>query len=242
MTRPDHVPLRVTAHLEAGIAWAGPWGIALDGLLAAQQHATATTEPSAAPPAPLLQTRHPRDYDLPLARCGTANDWHWAASTAWPVDGHTLLPDLRYYSARTDPRHLETLAVSLPARIRDREGRYRARWAPIPTTVCSAVQWHAVGAPAALRELLEPLWAIGKKRAAGHGRVLAWQVAPAPDLPEWAAAHLHPDGTLGRPTPARCLVGRDVVDAGVGLAGIRPPYVHPDRQQQLHLPTLPARP
>ena len=38
-----HTPMVVTATLETGIAHAGPWGIALDGLLAAQLHDRAKT-------------------------------------------------------------------------------------------------------------------------------------------------------------------------------------------------------
>lgn len=233
---PGHRPVRVTALLEAGIAAAGGWGIALDGILAAQLHATAKASGDV-DDEPMLTQPDPLDLDLPLSRCVPDDPqlWHWAATTAHPIDGHGLLPEQRYYAARTDSRHLEALTTSLPERIRDREGRFRARWAPLLVTVCSAVRWHAIGAPEALTDLLDPIPAIGKQRRNGQGRVLAWQVEVLEDLDPFTAAHLHPDGTLGRPTPPSCLDDLDL-EVVEGRAGLRPPYVHPARQHTLALP------
>jgi hypothetical protein len=237
-------PIRVTAHLEAGVAWAGTWGIALDGLLAAQVHAEHKTQlhSTGQPHTPVLEQPDPADLKLPLARCTRSDEWHWAATCAWPVDGHDLLPDVRWWSARVDHQHLETLTSELPTNLREREGRYRARWMPLLATICTAVTWHAVGDLNQVAKLLDPIGAIGKKRAAGQGRVLRWSVTTADQMDEWSAAHLHPDGSLGRPTPPGCLDGRpDVHDGGTGAAGLRPPYLHPARQRHLHLPaqTLP---
>ncbi len=231
-----HQPLRVTAHLEGGVAVAGTWGIALDGLLASRIHALAKADGHETD-RPILEDPAPADLDLPLARCD-ADPWHWAATCAWPVDGADRMPEVRWWSAQTDHAALEQLVDRLPKNLRAREGRYRARWMPLLVTPCSAVRWHAVGEVAKIQEMLEPVAAIGKKRAAGHGRVLSWTFTPAPELDAWTAAHLHPDGTLGRPTPPGCLATRpDVVNAGTGRAGIRPPYLHPARQYDLQLPT-----
>lgn len=234
---PGHVPLKVTAHLEGGIAWAGPWGIALDGLLASQLHDPTTPE------TPLLEQPTPADLDLPLSRCTSERDpdlWHWTATVAHPIDGHGLLPETRYFSARTDSRHLEALADHLPERIRDREGRYRVRYAPLLVTICSAVTWYAVGAPEALHELLAGIPAIGKQRRAGHGAVTRWDITTPPSLSPWQAGHLHPDNTLGRPVPNECLLAHPNTPAGHGWAGLRPPYIHPARQHELRVPLDPA--
>ena len=229
--------LRVSARLEAGIAWAGPWGIALDGLLAARVHAEAKSAPGAPPHVPVAELANPDDLPLPLARCGPPDSWHWAATCAWPVDGHDLMPDVRWWSARPDHAHLEALTAHLPINVREREGRYRARWMPLLNTACTSVTWHAVGDPGRIQQLLSPIVAIGKKRAAGHGHVLSWTIDQVDELDPWDTAHLHPDGTLGRPTPAGCLTGHpNIVDGGTGTAGLRPPYIHPARQARLHLP------
>lgn len=234
-----HRPVRVTAVLEAGLAYAGGWGIALDGLLAAELHANDKAGSADLDAPPMLDQPDPVDLDLPLSRCipGDPHLWHWAATTAQPVDGHGLLPEQRPYSSRTDSRHLEALTPALPERIRDREGRFRARWAPLLVTVCSAVRWHAIGAPEALAALLEPIPAIGKQRRNGQGRVLSWRVEILDGLDPRAAAHLHADGSLGRPIPPGCLEDLNLPQAHLGRAGLRPPYVHPARQHTLALPT-----
>lgn len=233
-------PLRVRAHLAGGIAHAAPWGIALDGLLASElwsRSKTAARESGHAYQRALEQD-DPPDLPLPLARCDSGDTWHWAATCAHPDD----LPgrvDVRSWMGRVDQRALEQASTWLPKTVSDRQGRYRARRMPLLVTPCRSVTWHAIGDVDAVTELLEGLDSIGKKRGSGEGHVLRWEITPAPDLDPYAAAHLHPDGTLGRPTPTGCMQEHaGVLDGGLGRAGIRPPYMHPARQQQLHLPAL----
>ena len=241
-TAHDHVPLLVRARLESGVAWAAPWGIALDGLLAAQAWAQRKDELRAAgaPPAGLADTPDPEDLDLPLARCTAAGGdlWHWAATCAYPEGRASVLPEVRYWTGRIDERAAGQMAAGLPAVVSARQGRYRTRRMPLLVTVCQAVTWHAVGDPAAVAGALDGLMAIGKKRSAGEGHVLSWQVRPA-DLGEWQAGHVHPDGTLGRPVPPQCLAGSPAVARGpLATAGLRPPNMHPARQRELLLPAL----
>ena len=235
------VPLRVRARLAAGIAHASPWGIALDGLLAAQlwaaQRTTLRAQPDYTRPA---DQPVPPDLNLPLARCTPPDGpWHWAATCAYP-DPPPSRVDVHTWTGRADHRALEQLATRLPAHLPARQGRYRARRMPLLVTPCPAVTWHAVGDLDAVTELVSDIVSIGKKRSSGEGHVLGWEVSPAPDLDPLTAAHLHPDGSLGRPTPPACLARFDrlVPDGGTGRAGIRPPYMHPARQHQLHLPAL----
>jgi CRISPR type IV-associated protein Csf3 len=240
MSAAAYMPLLVRARLQAGIAHAAPWGIALDGLLASQLWADRKAAARAAGgPVPGLPAdgAEPEDLDLPLSRCelGGPGQWHWAATCAWPESPAAELPDVRYWMSHIDERACAQAAAALPAAIPARQGRYRARRMPLLATVCPSVTWHAVGDPAAIRALLATVLAIGKKRSHGEGRVLAWEVTPAAAGP-WAAAHLHPDGALGRPAPPACLAGRAVTARGRGTAGLRPPYMHPARQQELCLP------
>lgn len=236
-----HIPLQVRAHLAAGIAQAAPWGIALDGLLAAEMWADHKAAQRAAnrPTPHLFATRDPVDLALPLARCPIPHGmWHWAATCAHPEGRPDLPPEVRTWTGRTDSRALAHLAPALPAVLSDRQGRYRARHMPLLVTPCTSVVWQAVGDPDQIRALLGGITAIGKKRATGEGHVLGWDITPTPDLDPWTAAHLHPDGTLGRPTPDLCLAGRHIRHGGRGTAGLRPPYMHPARQHTLHLPAL----
>jgi CRISPR type IV-associated protein Csf3 len=235
------VPLQVRAHLASGIAQAAPWGIALDGLLASEMHADRKAARRAAgqPTPSLLEVHDPEDLALPLARCQLDTDaWHWAATCAWPENRAGVPVEVRYWTGRLDHRALEQLTDTMPATVSDRQGRYRARRMPLLTTPCAAVLWRAIGDPDAIAGLVGGITAIGKKRSQGEGHVLRWEVTPQPELDPWAAAHLHPDSALGRPTSPACLGDRLVASGGRGTAGLRPPYMHPARQRHLELPAL----
>lgn len=63
-----------------------------------------------------------------------------------------------------------------------------------------------------------------------------WDVSPLA-RPSWEAAHLHADGSLGRPSPADCLPA-ELQTSLPALTGLRPPYMHPSRQAPLYLPAF----
>ena len=236
-------PLQVTAHLESGIAHSAPWGIALDGLLASVIHhdAKATLLAGGGHHEPLAGREDVEDLDLPLARCTPSDEpWHWAATCAWPSDHDGERPDVRYWLGALDHRAVEQVVQEMPRVLELQRGRYRQHHMPLLVTVTRTVVWRCVGDLEGVRDLLGGVWAIGKKRAAGQGRVLRWEVEPA-TVPAWEAGHLHPDGTLGRPCPRSCVpepLWADGVHGGYGRAGIRPPYAHPSRQHDLVLPAL----
>ena len=237
----SHRPMVIRAHLAAGIAHAAPWGIALDGLLAAEIWAEhkAANRAAGQDHVRALDQADPPDLDLPLARCTPATGpWHWAATCAYP-ERPTDRVDVHTWTGRVDRRALEQVATSLPKTVSDRQGRYRARRMPLLVTPCPSVTWHAIGDPDRIGEILEPVTSIGKKRTSGEGHVLRWEILTSSGLDHFAASHLHPDGTLGRPTPSQCFTGAAApADGGHGRAGIRPPYMHPARQHELHLPAL----
>lgn len=236
------VPLQVRAHMAAGIAHAAPWGVSLDGLLAAELWADRKAAARAAghQVPGLHDTPDPQDLDLPLARCARGNDlWHWAATTAYPENPVSDIPDIHYWSGRVDARALEHLTTALPASLSERQGRYRARYMPLLVTPCTSLVWSAIGDPTAIADLLRPVTVIGKKRSHGEGHVLEWEISPTPGIDPWVAAHLHPDGTLGRPTPDACLSDHPTITTGgYATAGLRPPYMHGARQHPLHLPAI----
>lgn len=242
-SEPSMRPLLVRAHLASGIAQAAPWGIALDGLLASQIWAATKADRRARgePTVSLADLADPEDLPLPLARCTTAADlWHWAATCALPEPGPAGRDiDVRYWTGRLDHRAVEHTTARLPRQVSDSKGPYRARRMPLLVTPCRSVTWHAIGHPDSVRSLLDPVIAIGKKRGTGEGHVLKWEIEPA-ELDPWAAAHLHHDGSLGRPTPQACLPDPDggICHGGLGTAGIRPPYIHPSRQHTVILPAF----
>lgn len=239
----EFVPLRVSASLEAGVGHAAPWGVALDGLLASVLHSQAKVEleDAGGVHVPVLECSEVADLVLPLARCelGGGQLWHWAATSAWPSFPEPQSLEVRSWYSFPDHQRLEELASSLPQHVDDDRGRWRRYAMPLLVSVAD-LGWQAVGAVDEIRGLLEQVGSIGKKRAHGQGRVLSWSVEAVEGLSWWEAGHLHPGGQLGRPSPAQCLAGCEPapVDGGVGRTGLRPPYLHPCRQRELHRPVL----
>lgn len=231
------VPMTVVAEMAHGIAHASPWMPSLDGILAAELSDRLNDEAIATgnDRKPRLNpTTQPPDLDLPLARCALGQDWHWMATCATPVGSANAR--VRWWTGRVDHRALGEMTSTLPANVSDRQGPYRARKMPLLVTATSAIVWRAVGDPAQIDDVVQSVAAIGKKRAQGEGRVLSWTVSVDLTLDQWSAGHLYPDGRLGRICPPECLEGRHVVTGGVGLGGVRPPAMHPDRQRSTHLP------
>lgn len=228
------------ARLAHGIAHAAPWGVSLDGLLAAEIWADQKVgkRDRGEDVAALAADVDPEDLDLPLARCELLGGdlWHWAATCAYPekpVDH----PVVRYWTGRPDHAALGDLVADLPGVVSERQGPYRSRSMPLLVTSTDTVTWQCVGDSARIMAILHGVAAIGKKRSQGEGRVLRWEVSPIlDDDGGWAAGHLHIDGTLGRPTPDGCLRGADVASGGRGVTGLRPPYMYDSRRRNANLP------
>lgn len=231
------VPFTVHADLAHGLATAHPWGLGLDGILAAQlwQQLLDHTDPHHVPwPS---TTPNPPDLPLPLARCdGDGHDaWHWAATCSWTEPGARREVHHRY---QPSPAALfETLAGDqLPGTIAPGT-RFARREVPELVTVAGRVTWRGVGDPDRVQELLDPVTAIGKGRQHGEGRVLRWTVIPDPDGDVWQWGHLHPDGSVGRPCPEACLPSQMCHSNTPMMAGLRPPVMHPSRQHLVFTPS-----
>ena len=250
------VPLVIRAKMAAGVAHAVPWGTSLDGLLASEirENMKAVSRDAGTDYPPYRIDTVPEDLELPLARCPDGADrWHWAATFAY-LEDEVPGPHVQYWSARPDQQALSQMAVELPSQVSERQGRYRSRVMPLPLTVCRTLVWRAVGDPAAVAALLEPIISIGKKCGSGHGHVLSWELIEHPAADSWAFAHLHPDGSLGRTIPAVCLHdGEKVRVGGKGWMGLRRrtcthPVAHrcyyqrPDLNSEVNLVRPPPRP
>ncbi len=128
------------ARLAHGIAHAAPWGVSLDGLLAAEIWADqkAGKRDRGEDVAALSADVDPEDLDLPLARCELSGGdlWHWAATCAYPekpVDH----PVVRYWTGRPIMRRSGIswqISRALSRKGKARTGRGACRcWSRAPT-------------------------------------------------------------------------------------------------------------
>jgi hypothetical protein len=229
------IALQITATTPHGVVLSRPWGIALDGLLASViWHRRKWATRAAGRHLTYRPDDIPESLELPLARCGDPDhdtDWHWMATFAdlHPPPCHSMNPDIRWRTSRTDRQRLQHLVPAIGSHaVSDSTGRYQRRVIPVMAHPAASLTWRAVGDPDLIGDLLDDLPSIGKHRGVGEGRVTRWDISETPDVPEWTAGHEHEPGVLGRTIPPRCLTNDANTTTGpLATAGVRPPYLHP---------------
>ncbi|HZT90322.1 MAG TPA: hypothetical protein VFA12_20445 [Stellaceae bacterium] len=155
---------------------------------------------------------------LALAWASPAGDPLWLASDLRPIGaasrGSAYLHS-RYPSERAD------LAVRQTAPTK--AGRYKDVRMPLAVTVTAAVEGWCIGDRNAVTMLLDRVWHVGRKGAHGRGRVLSWQIEPAPEIDaDYILDH--------RNVPVAYLAAKGLAVAPERLSprlGWTPPYWHP---------------
>lgn len=238
-----HVPLRVTAHLRGGVSYDPPFGLDLAGILAARTRVEERADAEArgtlmSAPLPDSTGEEPDDYTLPLAQCDLGTDWHWAA-TCVHLYPEGVDMEMRVLNRGTDAAYGAAAAkLPLPS-ITPSRGPYRDARIPTPVIPAASAVWWAVGDPERVRQLVEPIASIGRRRNVGEGVVLRWSVETVPDADPQAWMHLGETSTLQRPCPAECAEHVGVKDVRTTWYAIRPPSWNPDRLMPLVAPSDP---
>jgi CRISPR type IV-associated protein Csf3 len=208
--------MKITAQLASSIAITRPEDLALDGLLASQMLRRHFGEEFYFLPDPKELLHFAR---LPLAMRGKPSEriatcqtgeiwwqtrgqtdescWYWACSSA---QVEVQARDTEYWNKRFDTQAGLSDRIDFGGRVEKvliEQGRYKAYHMPLPKLVTDCITWYAVGDIEPVLSLLQPLVAIGKKRAYGNGAIRQWHIAPLEeDWSEWR------DHRLMRPLPA----------------------------------------
>jgi hypothetical protein len=195
--------LRVECHLATPVAYVEP--IHLDALLAwVVAYRLLHSNPMIAP----TPEGDADDIAIPATRSLVDGLPVWHASSLHaqePID-----PELVRYRKR--PPEEDLITWSEPAKLRLKQGRFRAYDLPVVVQPLSLIVGHVHGSESGVRSLLSEVRHVGKKRSQGYGRVLRWQV----DRVNGAFAWQLPDGKPSR-----------VIPSAVGqVQGYRPPYWH----------------
>lgn len=233
---PGHVPFTVTATLRSGAGWDRPYGLDLAGIVAAhlrrvqkarqEQAGTLVEDP---PDDTTDSVTH--DLSLPLARCTTGAEWHWAATCAIPVAADED-PETHMFYRTTDASWSERAATRPLPYFSPKSGPYRDVMMPSNITMCPAITWRGIGDPDAIAEAVHPIHFLGRRRNAGEGEVLNWIVETAHPNDPGRFIHTDTDNTILRPCPPECAEAL-AVDYRLGWYAIRPPSWHPDVLMEL---------
>jgi CRISPR type IV-associated protein Csf3 len=164
---------------------------------------------------------------VPLAERNRGPEWYYACSFAqWPA--HTA-EGRDYWNKRFDSQYSDMLDMTQPRRVIVESGRYRSYHMPVFYRSALWVQWYAVGNLDAISDLLQDVWALGKKTVQGWGRVAAWEVLPWPE--DWSVWR---DGRPMRAIPASSL---KTFPADLVYTGYRPSYWLRENQALCVVPT-----
>jgi len=216
-------PLRITAHLQAGVISDGT--LPFDSLLYFIAHRQALGEQGMTVPGARLSDRESGAV-VPLARLDAhTSRWYYAASFAqweapyadardhWNKRFDSGLADLIDFSGRRG-------AVEIAS------GRYKAYHMPVFYRHSTLVRWYARGNRETIERLLPHLTNIGKKTAQGWGAVRQWEVELWSE--DWSVRRA---GDPMRSIPS---------DHGL-LFGFRPAYWLRSNQHSCEMPaTLPS--
>lgn len=239
----NYQSLQITAYLAGSIALARSEDISLDGLLAAQvlrKHFGADFYTLPDPKETLYFARLPLKmrgkpsigirtmqtggiWQQPAKAITDESYWYWACSSAQiAVKGR----DTQYWNKRFDTQATLSDHIDFGGKVQKiliEQGRYKAYHMPLPTLVCEKAVWYAYGDGVAIADLLLPISAVGKKRSAGNGSVIRWEIAEiAEDYSEWKGGHLM------RPLPGPLAEGITPLD--IQYIAYRAPQWHVSNQ------------
>lgn len=216
-------PLRITAHLRAGVA-ADRW-LPLDGILLYQACREALGPQDVTTPG---GSAVPGGIGMPLqVRNAGTDDWYYACSWAqpqpwWCAEGRD------HWNKRFDSGFASLVDFgNRRGKVIVEQGQYKAYHMPLFYYAALQVEWYAVGHRDSIARLLSTCMHIGKKGAQGWGRVARWEVEPWPaDWSTWR------DGRLTRGVPSF-----EAPQVGSFLHyGLRPSYYRRENQRLLAVP------
>ena len=149
----------------------------------------------------------PQQVELPLLRNTVGDRWVWAASALMP-EGETA-ESLQFWRKRFRQSRAD-LSTGSPVLT---NGTYRDWQMPVPLLLCRRMVAYANGGRSECKKVLRELRYLGKKRAHGHGKIVAMHFDEAD-----ADYTMHKDGVTTRWLPD---------EHGTRLVRCIPPYWHP---------------
>jgi len=218
------IPLRVLADLETRLVLPVE-GIHLDALLMA-----AVARRDGLPP--LRTMAEARDAEAPaiplaLSACGR---YYQCTTSIVHVEGR----EHRWVNRRFPLAEAVAMGGPTVKRLQLSAGAAKGYRIPVEATHARCLTWYAVGDLWAVRELLSLVTSLGKRRAVGEGRIIAWRIDAIDET--WPGFPTHAsDGAPMRNLPV------DAVTSGahvLRVGRVRPPYWSRTDEEMVAAPCL----
>lgn len=166
--------------------------------------------------------------DLPFKKINHPKGWYWACSFAqYEKQGEYIAHWHKRFDECLAEKHIEF--GEQRGKVLVNAGRYKNYRMPIVVILTDKLEWYCVGDPDGIRDLLDGVAAIGKKRSQGYGLVDKWIVEDWPE--DWS--EVGPSGKLMRAVHE---LPKTVEKAQVMIWGMRPPYWLQSNKSVMYLP------
>lgn len=168
------------------------------------------------------------EADLPLKRVEHPKGWYYACSFAqYEKQGEYIAHWHKRFDAALAEQHIGF--GKRRGNVTVKSGRYKNYRMPVVVILADRLEWYCVGDIDGIRDLLNGVLAIGKKRSQGYGMVEEWIVEEWPE--DWS--EVGPDGKLMRAVHE---LPENVSGARMMMWGVRPPYWFRENQKVMCLP------
>ncbi|MFM6345268.1 MAG: hypothetical protein ACKPFK_08985 [Dolichospermum sp.] len=189
--------LKITAYLSNAIAVYDNWSPSSEGILIyrlLEENNLLSPNPTVEQ---VAEVQKFIDQNLPVKRGKIKNDFYWCVSSpCYAIKGEQT----DKYRKRWDNHENNLNWGKRKPQFKTGEGAEKSYDLPLYTRLIDSISWFVVGDKTRIKELLQTVTHIQKKRSYGNGEVREWEIGIAYD-----DYHLWRDGKLMRPIPVRLI-------------------------------------
>lgn len=189
--------LQITAHLTTSLGAYDNWSPSLEGILVyrlLEENNLLSPNPT---PDQVAETKEFIDLNLPLKQGEIKSDKYWCVSSpCYVLHGEST----DKYRKRWDNHENNLDWGKRKPKFLTSEGAEKSYDLPLYTRSTNSISWFVVGNKTRIKEFLQSVTHIQKKRSYGNGEVREWEIGVIYD-----DYHLWRNGKLMRPIPVRLL-------------------------------------
>lgn len=189
--------LQITAHLTTSLGAYDNWSPSLEGILVyrlLEENNLLSPNPT---PDQVAETKEFIDLNLPLKQGEIKSDKYWCVSSpCYVLHGEST----DKYRKRWDNHENNLDWGKRKPKFLTSEGAEKSYDLPLYTRSTNSISWFVVGNKTRIKEFLQSVTHIQKKRSYGNGEVREWEIGVI-----YNDYHLWRNGKLMRPIPVRLL-------------------------------------
>lgn len=189
--------LKITAHLSNAIAVYDNWSPSLEGILVyrlLEENNLLSPNPT---PEQVSGVEEFLKQNLPVKRRKIKDEFYWCVSSPCYVVNSEQTDR---YRKRWDNHENNLDWGKRKPQFKTSEGAEKSYDLPLYTRLTDSISWFVVGDKTGIKELLQSVTHIQKKRSYGNGEVKEWEISAS-----YEDYHLWRNGKLMRPVPVRLL-------------------------------------